>query len=680
MSLPNRPKGESPRAWRENGFESPPGRPEGESLSAPRMPSPVSHGPLLYGLFFCGVVPVLLVVVAAQTASWTTLAVPAPWVGWLAAATGAAVMSAGLHGLIVFGRGLPMNAYPPAIWVRRGVYRWLEHPIYLGFVLLVCGVSTLCASASGVWIVTPLAALGCIALLAGYELPATARRFGDDRPRALWTLPAAVDATPTAAQRLAVYPLLFGPWLVGYEAFVLIGPPSDAFSVVFALEASWPVIEWTEVIYAGCYVWIAAAPLWLRTQAQLRALIQCGWLGSAIGFGLFAVVPAIAPWRPFVPATWLGELILFERSKDSIAAALPSFHAFWGWIAAALTARAWPRLRAAAWMAGGAVAVSCVTTGTHATLDVLAGSALAALAWQRERVWRGVLQRYEALANSWTAWHIGRLRIISHAPLAALAACIGVAVAAAFAPPKATWVVALAALCALLGGALWAQWVEGSPRLLRPFGFFGAVVGYGFGAVVFCVLLGVDLNEVAAATALGAPWAIALGRLRCAVQGCCHGRPALRPHCGVVHENPHSRVCALATLRGVPLHPTPLYALLAHAVIGVLLLRLAWVGWSGSMLLATFVVLTAIERFAEEAYRGEPQTAYWRGLSLYQWLALGLCAIGIALAFVAPGAPVAVGPVESAELALVLIAGTLAGLAMGVDVPASKLPFARLTG
>src|SRR5208282_5229814 len=133
---------------------------------------------------------------------------------------------------------------------------------------------------------------------------------------------------------------------------------------------------------------------------------------------------------------------------------------------------------------------------------------------------------------------------------------------------------------------------------------------------------------VMAAFALGAPWAMAIGRLRCAVQGCCHGRPV---DWGIRVTNPHSRVVKMAGLSGTPIHPTPLYSILANLVIGIILLRLRFSGAGPFQIAGLYLLLAGMSRFAEEAYRGEPQTRRIAGLPLYQWMAAGSAALGMVL-------------------------------------------------
>ncbi|HSL72155.1 MAG TPA: hypothetical protein VK864_18040, partial [Longimicrobiales bacterium] len=89
----------------------------------------MSFGALAYALLFVVVLPAGLVVWARATASAVVLPpVHAPAVGVMLVAIGALLWLAGVRELIVHGKGLPMNAYPPKQYVATGVYRYLAHP------------------------------------------------------------------------------------------------------------------------------------------------------------------------------------------------------------------------------------------------------------------------------------------------------------------------------------------------------------------------------------------------------------------------------------------------------------------------------------------------------------------------------------------------------------------------
>src|ERR1039458_10282400 len=134
-------------------------------------------GKWLYGAAFAVMLPIGLAAWAAATAGMVRLPLLAPPLGFPMAAAGAALVLLGMHNLWRYGGGLPMNAYPPPRYVERGIYRLLPHPLYVGFVMLCAGVSIAVRSASGFWLVSPIAALGCAALVLGYEKHDLAQRF-----------------------------------------------------------------------------------------------------------------------------------------------------------------------------------------------------------------------------------------------------------------------------------------------------------------------------------------------------------------------------------------------------------------------------------------------------------------------------------------------------------------------
>jgi prolipoprotein diacylglyceryltransferase len=228
----------------------------------------------------------------------------------------------------------------------------------------------------------------------------------------------------------------------------------------------------------------------------------------------------------------------------------------------------------------------------------------------------------------------------------------------------------------LLGAGLWAQTLEGSSKLSRPFGYYGSVIGAIAGAIVAGLIAG-NTMLLLAAIALEAPWMQAIGRARCLVQGCCHGFEASEA-IGIRYWRDRSRVVTLAELRGVPLHPTPVYSMLTNVVTGVLLVRLWTLGVPLSLIAGAYLVLGGVARFVEESYRGEPQTMVFGGLRIYQWLAIISFAAGAILTALPSGTTSGALWLDiSVPLAAVLF-GVAAGFAMGVDFPQATGRFTRL--
>jgi protein-S-isoprenylcysteine O-methyltransferase Ste14 len=97
-----------------------------------KNPGPVSDNTrkkILYGLLFVAVLPFLLVIWAERT-DWiiSLLVIEISYPGYILASCGILLMLAGIHNLLFFGKGLPMNAFPPEQYVKKGIYSVMKHP------------------------------------------------------------------------------------------------------------------------------------------------------------------------------------------------------------------------------------------------------------------------------------------------------------------------------------------------------------------------------------------------------------------------------------------------------------------------------------------------------------------------------------------------------------------------
>lgn len=293
---------------------------------------------------------------------------------------------------------------------------------------------------------------------------------------------------------------------------------------------------------------------------------------------------------------------------------------------------------------------------------------------------RLLLDAVQRLANGWGSVRIGPVRVLNHVVFSGLAGGVGAALVVLAAGSDWTpWVVALM-LAGALGAALIGQVLVGSSdKLSRPFGYFGGLVAItvlGLSLLVWrpdaVVLLG--------AFCLAAPWTQALGRLRCLVQGCCHGAPAPAAS-GIVVTNPHSRVCGLAGLGGRPIHATQFYSILGNLLLGPVLAGAWLAGAPVTLVIDGYLIGAGAIRFVEEAYRGEPLTRVVAGLRVYQWFAVGMFVAGV-VALLVPSA--SAPPPDPAAWPAALGVGSaffvICGAAMSVDLPDSRARFSRLSG
>jgi protein-S-isoprenylcysteine O-methyltransferase Ste14 len=645
-----------------------------EAVTRSSLPSYLPK--VLYGGLFVAVLPLALVLWAYGTRDTMHLAqLHSPAWGAALTAVGASITLLGMLSLWRLGGGLPMNAFPPVRFVTAGIYSLVPHPIYGGFVMACAGISIYFGSASGLWLVTASVALASSALVLGYEMPELRHRFGV--PLSSPWLACDRLAAPSLLERLRVYFVVLLPWLAVFELIGLLGRASDAVPTYLPFEYRLPVFEQSELVYASTYLVVLAAPLLIVSGRALRKFAQRGLIAMALLFPLYLVLPFFVAPRPFSPVTAIGQMLLWERTPASGIAACPSFHVVWALIAASALAEGGRAMKFAWWTWAALVALSCVTTGMHSIADVLAGVVAFALIVRCREIWLRILRAAERIANAWKEWRIGPVRIINHGGFAGAAALVGIALIDAQLGPGRAMLVASIFLCATLGAAFWAQWVEGSPALLRPMGFYGGMIGAGIGALP-ALFLHVDLWVAFAAICVAAPWIQGIGRLRCLVQGCCHGR-STGTAAGIRYMHPRTRVCRLTQLSGVTVHATPVYSILWNGLVGAGLLRLLTLHCSATLICGVYFLLSGAGRFVEEAYRGEPQTLSMFGLRLYQWIAILTVVAGAAMTAVNGPAIPPTSPLHGSSILLALGCGLAAWFVTGVDFPESTRRFARLT-
>lgn len=638
--------------------------------------SPAFFARVGYAMLFMIALPTLLVWWAIHLDRWLPLPISGHPVGGSSLAlTGAALMVAGMRDLWVYGRGLPASPFPPERLVTRGVYRFIADPIYVGAVLVAFGVSLATGSPGGLWIVSPTLALTAAAFVVGFERDATGRRFGAVATPLL-QLAIATDERPAVHDRVAVYLIVFLPWLLLYQAVEVLGVPADAVPAHFFWEAQLPVLPWTEAIYAGTYVFVLAAPLVAKRKRDLRSFALDGLWATAIIIPLYLLVPVVAPAKPIPGDGFWQSVMRLERAFDQPVTALPAFHVVWACIAAQLWTASYPGARAVLWTIAATIGVSCITTGMHATADVAAGFGAYAVLARRHTLWRRMCESAEWIANAWGEVSVGWVRLLSHGIFAAAASMVGVFIAVYLAGrDSAGWLLVITA-AAVIGAGLWAQIVEGSPDLLRPYGYFGSVVGAVVASIV-AGAAGADGWRLFTAFGVGGAFAQAIGRVRCLMQGCCHGRAA-PASIGIRYTHQRSRVVRLASLRGQPLHPTQLYSAVWMLLVGAVLLRLWVLAAPLSFIAGSYFILTGLGRFVEEHYRGEPQTAVVGGLRLYQWLAIAFVVGGATLTTIQAEPAPARQPLDGTVLPPLLVVGVMTYIAYGVEFPRSNRRFSRL--
>lgn len=640
-----------------------------------------SPGRFLYGLTFVVVLPAYLVLWSTKLGHLTLPDVPhVPAMGQILILVGVLILLAGMWAIIKRGEGLPMNAYPPKRYVRDGIYFWLSHPIYLGFCTGCAGVSILFDSSPGLWVITPIVTLSSAALIWGYERPELINRFGDVYFDHWLRLPDASSSSPVFRDVMSVVVLVFLPWLVLYEGVAsYIGVVDPVWVSTLSFEENLAAYDLAGLPYVLTYPFVILAPFFARTKQDLREFAMAGLVSTALVIPFYLTLPIIAEFRPIQPTTIWGELIVLQHSIDNPATAFPAFHVTWTFFAARLFASRYTRATAIIWIAAWIMALSAWLSGMHAILDILGAVFVYVVASSYNRFWEFIRGYAEKLANSWREWRFGTVRIINHAFYAGFAGFAGYLYFAVVIGSQNLGASLFICVCSLVTAGIWAQVVEGSDKLLRPFGYYGSVIGAIIGALIVEYWTGLSSFISLGAMCVAAPLNQAFGRLRCLVQGCCHGAPAPE-HIGIRVTEPNSRVCHLAELRGIAIYPTPLFSIIGNLFIGMVVFRMARLGAPGSSIIGIYFILSSIARFVEETYRGEPQTPVFGGLKIYQWICIVLLVIGSILTMI-PSAPVSLDGAGTSYLTWIfaIIFGLLSGTAMGVDLPNSTKRFTRLT-
>lgn len=641
----------------------------------------LSIGSISYGLVFVLLLPAFLFVWANSLEHIRLPAVPdTPLVGGLVALAGIIILIAGIWSILKNGDGLPMNAYPPKRYVSSGIYYWISHPIYFGFCVVCAGASIWFDSGGGLWVVTPVITLSSAALVWGYERPQLIKKFGEIYFDHKIRLPLASNDAPTIMDFVSIMALVYLPWLLVYQGVAsYIGVVDPVWHSTLAFEVNFPVYELFAVPYVLTYPVVFLAPLFARSKLCQRKFCISVILALTLVIPFYLTFPIIAEFRPLEPTTIWGDLIILQHSVDNPATAFPAFHVVWAFLAAEMLTVRFEKLKAVNWGSAWLIAISCWLTGMHAVLDVFAGAFVYLIVSNYEGIWNWAKSQIENLGNSWYGHKIGPFRVINHYKFTLLAGflCIFLTVSIL----GANYLVAILFICVLglIFSALWAQFIEGSDNLKRPFGYYGSVIGAIIGAVITDYWLGLDWLVSISALCIVAPMVQAIGRLRCLVHGCCHGAPSNKI-IGIRVTVPQPRVCSLANLNGIPVHPTQVYSIVGNFFIAMVMFRLLAVGSQASNVVSVYLILSSLARFVEEAYRGEPQTPVLGGLSIYQWLSvIGLFA-GCVFTMV-PSANVSFSGISNNPVVwgTALVFGIFVAFIMSVDLPKSNKRFARLT-
>jgi protein-S-isoprenylcysteine O-methyltransferase Ste14 len=612
---------------------------------------------ILYAIVFLIIVPAMLLLWAKYTEDFITFpAIESTIAGYMLIIFGVLLMVWAMYFLKKYGKGLPMNAYPPLQFVTNGPYRLFRHPIYWGFGMLLVGYFILTKSASGLWLVTPITIFAMMALVMGYEAIYLTKKFPNTYITTILDIPAKKKEPAGTRERLVSLFWVTAPLFLGnFISAQLVGDKA----AILGKQLVLPINTENQYLPLLSVLFIIVIPFFIKRKDLLRTWTITGIMAVCISTFTALFYPAFgAQYLPltngfvyFVPGflIMLSVRTIFKQSK--LAGVLFSILA---------------------------VVLICIqlTFSRSAILHISSSFIIFLLADNYFSIWIFLRKGAEKIANSWQEWVFGKIRVINHGFYVGFGTFLGILLAGILVGDAYAWALLIFAFVVIVFSALWAQVIEGSEKLKRPYGYYGALVGIIFASLVVWAM-GYNGWVIIGVISVVMPWVQGIGRFRCLVNGCCHGSKIANPDIGIKYFHHRSRVCGISHLKGELLHPTPLYAMLWLFLVGCTLLSL-YTNFSPSFVFGLYLILTGIGRFVEEAYRGEVQTPNIKGLRLYQWTAILSVLIGIVMTAI-PIDAVAVNAEFGWETILsALIGGLFTAFAMGVDFPYSNARFSRL--
>ncbi|NND79528.1 MAG: hypothetical protein HKN53_06500 [Maribacter sp.] len=612
----------------------------------------------LYAIVFLIIIPGMLWGWSKYTEDLINLPViESTLVGYILIIFGVLLMIWAMYALKKYGKGLPMNAYPPQRFVTNGPYHLFRHPIYWGFGILMVGYFILTRSASGLWLVTPITILAMIALVMGYEAIDLKKRFPTRSITTVLDLPVKMNETAGIRARLVSFcwvatSLILSNFiidkLVGHTA-AMLGKP-----LVLPFPTENQYLPLLSVLF------IMAIPFVIKRKDLLRTWAITSLIALGISTFTALLYPGLgAQYLPlqhgvvyYIPIflMLLSIKVIFKQSKP--------LGILFGLVAVALMSIQ-------------------LTLSRSAVLHLGSSIIIFLLADNYFRIWVFLRKGAERIANSWQEWVFGKVRVINHGFYVGFGTFLGILLTGSLVGDAYAWAILIFAFVIIVFSALWAQIIEGSEKLKRPYGYYGALVGIIFASFVVWVM-GYNVWVIIGVISVVMPWVQGIGRFRCLVNGCCHGGKVDNPDIGIKYFHHRSRVCGISHLKGELLHPTQLYAMLWLFLVGFILFSLYNNDFSSPFIFGLYLILTGIGRFVEEAYRGEVQTPIIKGLRLYQWTAILSVLIGIIMTVV----HIEVVEISSdfgwETIVSAFIGGLFTAFAMGVDFPNSNARFSRL--
>jgi phosphatidylglycerol:prolipoprotein diacylglycerol transferase len=223
-------------------------------------------------------------------------------------------------------------------------------------------------------------------------------------------------------------------------------------------------------------------------------------------------------------------------------------------------------------------------------------------------------------------FHVGGMTLRSYGLMLALAFMIGIAIAHARAPrhgvepQRLLDVYLIIVFGALVGSRLLfiaehaSTYAADPSRLLQlrqgGLSMYGGVLLAAAGAALYCKRTGISFLALADTCAPSLALGEAITRIGCFLNGCCFGMPSSLPWAMVFPDQSN----AGHAFHGIAIHPTQLYASLAHVAIFAVLLAVGAKPQKRGRLIGLFLLLHATARLAVDTLRYQAPSAIDVGL------------------------------------------------------------------
>ena len=443
-------------------------------------------GKILYALIFLLFIPSVLLFWAKFTEDIIRFpAIKSTTTGWTLIIGGSLWILLAMFTLKKYGKGLPMNAYPPPRFVNRGPYRLFQHPIYWGFGILMVGYFILAGSASGLWLVTPITILGMIALVLGYEEIDLKKRFPDKTIKTVLDLPEKETESPGVRVRFAslfwvVGFLLLGNFLTAKLAGntpALLGKP-----LVTTLSIEIKYLPFLSIIF------LIATPFLLKRKDILREWTLSGIIALCVSIFIALLYPTLgAQYLPFEDSIIITvPIYLILLSLKSIIRQSKQLGIFFSLVTVALV-------------------VIQLTISRSAALHFASSILIFLLSANYYRIWLFLKNSTEKITNSWKEWVFGKVRVINHGFYVGVGTFFGILLSGILVGDDYAWAILIFAFIVIVFSALLAQIIEGSEKLKRPYGYYGALVGIIFASLVIWAI-GFNVWVIIGVISVVMPW------------------------------------------------------------------------------------------------------------------------------------------------------------------------------